>query len=406
MTGALGRRISLAWMLPGSRVHLEAALLVVALTGVVGVAILGRLSNSSIGPQPVPLTTSTPSPAWSAGGPIPDDLRHSWQRPQAVTPGLDRWATGFVRLASGLVEFGPEPGAGASRSAIAVEGADTLEVTAIAGTLACAIGDVGTYRWSVEGKDTVMTLTPTSADDCAAREEALAGSWVRSDLPVTGGGGPELPPGTYLTSAFDPFDRPGIAGQLSYTVPEGWKTDEDEPASFTLHHLSAAPPSQPATDSFIALIAQARVAAGFENGSPCGTFSDAPGVGLGVNDIMAAIRSRAGVVSTTPAAMTIGGYKGQLLDLHLAPSWTGGCRAPEGVAVGVPILHGAGPGPGISVGIGPDHPLRLILLDLTDGRTLSIAMFNFGTSQASAFEEQVGAAMPIIQSFQFHAPTP
>jgi hypothetical protein len=397
--GLLDRRIADArW---------AAALVAVVLISIVGVAILGRLSGSGIGPQPTPATSSTPTPATSPGGPIPDVLLHSWQRPMAVTPGLDRWGSGFLGLTSGFLDFGPEPGAAASRSVVTAAGLDTLVVTATVETRGCTIGDIGAYRWSMEGKGTVMTLTAISADDCAAREEALAGQWVRSDLPLPGNGGTELPPGTYLTSAFDPFDKPGMSGQLSYTVPSGWVTFEDEPAvSFTLDHRSNASASQPSTHLVILLITQPRMAADFENGAPCGSFGDAPGVGLRVDEIVAAIQARAGVVSNAPAAVTIGGYEGQMLDLHLAPSWTGGCLAPEGAVVGVPILHGDGPGTGPLVGIGPDHPLRLILLDLAGGRTMCVAIFNIEPSQASPFEEQVAAVMPIIKSFQFHAPTP
>ena len=101
---------------------------------------------------------------------------------RAVMPGLDQWGTGFLSLASGPSDFGPEPGAGASRSAIAAAGPDTLAVTATAETQGCAVGDVGTYRWSLEGKGTVLTLTAVGPDACAAREAALAGHWVRADL--------------------------------------------------------------------------------------------------------------------------------------------------------------------------------------------------------------------------------
>jgi hypothetical protein len=279
-------------------------------------------------------------------------------------------------------------------------------VTATAETQGCAIGGVGAYRWMVEGKATVMTLTAIGVDACAARETALAGQWVRSDLAPSGGSESTLPPGTYLTLAFDPFNKPGTPGQLSYTVPEGWRTEEDSAVSLTLHHRTEGSASQPATDSFILLISRPRMVADFNNEAPCGQFSDAPDVALGVDQIVAAIRARAGVVSTAPAALTIGGYEGRMLDLHLAPSWTGGCQAPEGTIVGVPILRGGGPGTGATVGLGTDHPLRLILLDLTAGRTMCIAIFNPEPSQASAFDVQVEAIMPVIEGFQLHAPTP
>lgn len=95
-----------------------------------------------------------------------------------------------------------------------------------------------------------------------------------------------------------------------------------------------------------------------------------------------------------------------MLDLHLEPSWTGGCQAPEGPIVGMPILLEGGSETGPAVGIGPNDAFRLILLDLTDRRTMSIAIFNAETSQASPLEEQVAAVMPVIESFRFHAPTP
>jgi hypothetical protein len=389
-TGVLGRRIA------GAR--WAVAFVAVVLIGVVGVALLGRPSDSAI--------SSSPSPAASAVGPIPDVLRHSWQRPMAVLPGLDRWGSGFLSLASGSLEFGREPGAGASRSAITAAGLDTLVVTATVETQRCAIGDVGAYRWSVEGKDTVMTLTAISTDACAAREEALAGSWVRSDLPLPGDDAATLPPGRYLTSRFDPFDKPGVSGQLSYTVPEGWKVKQDDPDAFVLHHLSDASSSQPSTDLFINLFVQPRMAADFAEGAICGPVGAAPGVGPRIDDIVAAIVARPGVVSTPPTAVTIGGSEGQMLDVHLAPSWTGGCQAPEGPIVGMPILVEAGSQTGLVAGIGRDHPLRLILLDLGGERTMAIAIFSVEPSQPSLFEERVAEGMPVIESFEFHPPKP
>ncbi len=393
-TGWSRHRLGGGWLgRPIAGVPLAVALGTVVVIGVVGVGILGR-----------PSISPTASPAASAGGPIPVVLRHSWQRPQPVAPGPDPWGTGFLSLASGPMDFGREPGAAASRSAITAAGLDTLVVTATAETKGCAIGDIGTYRWSVAGKGTVLTLTAIGADACPAREQALAGPWVRSDLPLPAGGGVTLPPGRHETSAFDPFDRPRVSGQLSYTVPDGWTVEDDQPTTIVLHHFHDASPGRPATDSFIGLFTQPRMAADFASGAICGPFSEAPGVGRGVGDLVAAIRARPGVVSTPPAAVTIGGYEGQMLDLHLAPAWIGGCRAPEGPIVGMPILLEAGSGP--SVGISPAHPLRVILLDLTGGRTMAVAIYGVEPSQASSFDAQVAEAMPIIESFAFHPPGP
>jgi hypothetical protein len=257
----------------------------------------------------------------------------------------------------------------------------------------------------LEGKGTVLTLTAISPDACAAREEALAGPWVRSDLPKPPDGVP-MEPGTYVTSALDLFGAPEVYGQLSYTVPDRWKVKEDRAGTFLLHHLpddSAGPPS---TDSFLHVFTQPRMVADYAEGAICGEHSAAPGVGRGVADLVAAIIARPGVVSTPPSAVTIGGYEGQMLDLQLAPSWTGGCQAPDGPIVAMPILDGMEFEMGAGVGLGPNDSFRLILLDLTGGRTLAVAVFAAGPSLPSQLEAQAAGAMPIIESFEFHPPTP
>jgi hypothetical protein len=392
-TGWAQRRLGAGWAV---------AFVAVVLAGVVGVAIVGRMSSSMIGPQP------TLSPAPSATGPVPEVLRHSWQRPYAVTPGLDEWGSGFLSLASDLVDFGPAatPAASRSASAIAAAGPDTLVATATAETQACAVGDVGIYRWSLQGKDTVMTLTAARADACAAREKALAGPWVRSDLPLPRDVEAPLEPGTYTTSAFDPFGESGLSGRLSYTVPEGWKVKEDQPGTFLLHRLPEASGSQPATDLFVSLFVQPLLAADFADGAICGPVDAAPGVGAAVDEIVAAIVVRPGVVTTQPTSVTIGGLDGQMLDVHLASSWTGGCQAPEGPVVGMPIVVQAGPGMGPVAGIGPDHPIRLILLDLGGDRTMAIVAYGIEPTTDAEFNEQVARAMPVIESFEFHRTTP
>ena len=400
----------LGWRVAGGR--WAVASVAVLLIGVVGIAISGRSSDSGIGLQPTSAAPSTPATASSlnaaasAGGPVPDALRHSWQRPLPITPGGDPWGTGFLILASGRIDFGVEPGPGASASSGTAGGPDTIVATATVETQGCAIGDIGTYSWLLEGKDSVLTLTAIGPDVCATREEALAGQWVRSDFPGGPGEGATLEPGTHETSSFDPFGDPARSGQLSFTVPAGWKVKEDQPGSLLLHHLVDASPTRPASDSFIAVFAQPRMSADFTNGAPCGPVGTAPGVGHGVNDMVAAIAARPGVVSTTPAAVTIGHFEGQMLGLQLAPSWTGGCVAPEGPVVAMPVLVDTRSEPGPVIAISRDHPVRVILLDITEGRTLAITIFSDEPTQPSAFGALVADVMPVVESFEFHPGTP
>ena len=405
--GGLGRRFA--------GVRWAVASVAIVLIGVVGVAVVGRSSDSGIGLQSTPATpstpatSSTPGPAASAGGPTPDVLRHSWQRPYPNTPGQDQWGTGFLVLASGRIDFGIEPGPEASASSITAGGPDTIVATATVETRGCVIGDAGIYRWLLEGKDTVMTLTAISPDACATREEALAGRWVRADFPGNGPGpgDPTLTPGRHVTSAFDPFGDPAAPIRVAYTVPEGgWSVPEDGPTTFVLAHIPEVPQGQPSTFLMVALLAQPRMAADFDAGAACGPVGDAPGVGSGLDDLVAAIRARPGVVSIPRDAVTIGGYKGRVLDLQLAASWTGGCVGPGGLVVALPIVVEAGTATGPVVAIGPDRPVRLILLDLTDGRTMAIVIHDIEPAQPSLFEALVAEAMPIVESFEFQPPTP
>jgi hypothetical protein len=379
-----------------------AAAVAVMLIGVMTIALLGRPSDRAAGPQPTPSATPS-SPAPTAGGPIAGDLLHSWGRPYAVFPGLDPWPSGLLHVASDLLEVGPEPGDVAS-SAIAAAGPDLIALTATGETPGCTIGDVGTYRWSVEAKGSTLTLTAIDLDACATRETALAGSWVRIDYPNAEDGGATLAPGTYRTSAFDPFGDPALTGQLSYTVPTGWKVKEDQPATFMLHLLPEASISQPTSDSLLVLLAQPQMAADFEEGSICGQAREAPGVGDRVDEIVAAIQARPSVVSSPPVPVTFGGYRGQMLDLRLADAWTGGCQfEPEGLIVGTTILRRSASGSGPFVAVGPNVPVRLILLDLTDGRTMAIATLLAEPFQGSV-SDAFAAVMPVIESFEFHPP--
>jgi hypothetical protein len=159
-------------------------------------------------------------------------------------------------------------------------------------------------------------------------------------------------------------------------------------------------------DTLIHLFTQARLMADYTEGAICGQSGEAPGVGRGVDDIVAAILARPGVVSTPPAAVNIGGYAGQMLDLHLAPTWTGSCQNPDGPIIAMRLLLGLESERSAGIGLVLNSPVRLILLDLTGGPTMAVAIFGGVPSQPSEFEGQVGEAMPVVESFEFHPPVP
>lgn len=377
------------------------AVAAIVIVGAVVVGVRWGPFASAIGRQ-------TPATVPTAGGSVadlvPDVLGHAWERPIPVTPDLDQWGSGFLRIDNARLEFLPTLDAEPSTSSVTATGGDSLVVTATAETTGCSLGDRGTYRFTVEGKGSVLTLTASGPDACAAREGALAGSWVRADFPPPVDGIVAVPPGTYRTSSFDPFGEAAASGRLTYTVPAGWEVIDDSQSVFVLHRAQGVAPGQLASDALVALIARPQVAAEFEEGTTCGPLSVAPGVGHRLGDIVRAISSRPGVVSTSPAVVTIGGYAGQMLDLHVAKSWTGGCQAPGGRIVGIPLLGASASGSGPVVGMSADQPLRLILVDLGSGRTLAIAL-SFAAPDAP-FDEQVAAMMPMIENFEFHPEAP
>jgi hypothetical protein len=58
------------------------------------------------------------------------------------------------------------------------------------------------------------------------------------------------------------------------------------------------------------------------------------------------------------------------------------------------------------VGLAPNAPVRLILVDVGGGRTFAIVVTFAEPSTLPFLDEQVAAAMPVIESIELHPPTP
>jgi hypothetical protein len=119
-----------------------------------------------------------------------------------------------------------------------------------------------------------------------------------------------------------------------------------------------------------------------------------------------AIVTRPGIVSTPPAEVTVAGHQGRLLVLRLEPGWTGGCSDVTGPIVAMPILHQRGSPGGPGVGVGPEQPVRLTLLDVGGGRTLAIAIVAPTDRVSANFDRHLAEAMSIVESFAFVPATP
>ena len=384
-------------------------------TGTLALIVIGMVAISAISPhsaapagRPSPAATrSMPASTNPVAGSIPDVLFHTWQRPYAVLPGLDRWPSAHLTLSSGRLDVRRDTSADPSASTLLVQGDDTILVTATAETSGCAVGEVGRYHWSLDGNDTVMTLTAVRSDGCSVREQALAGAWVRADFPPPVDAGGTRAPGTYETTSFNPFGQQGASGRVSYTVPTGWEVIDDRPSVFVLfHHGTETPQSQPPILSMIALMAQPVVVAEATAGVACDALDAVPGIRNGVHEVLTAIAARSGVVSSTPVDATIGDIHGQMVELHLDASWTSGCTTPDVEVAGMALLRNAGSPSGPVIGIVGAQPMRLILLDVGAGRLLAIAVSSITAADLTAGASQVTAAMPVVQSLEFHPASP
>jgi len=133
--------------------------------------------------------------------------------------------------------------------------------------------------------------------------------------------------GTYKTVQ----SRPSI----TYRVPDGWSNDEDTPGNFLL-----LPPGETldgvndGTSDFIGVYSS--VAA--PNGCRPGT---AKHVGRSVSEVAAWMTANPGLVTTKPRPVSLGKYKGVVLDIRMKKNWTHTCPYSQGNAV-VPLIVGVG----------------------------------------------------------------
>lgn len=191
-----------------------------------------------------------------------------------------------------------------------------------------------------------------------------------------------LTPGTWDSRAF--------AYPLSYTIPATgrWRSMQDYPAVVTIQPEGAKP------GDGIAVWAAVYVAA---QDAACSESPD-PGRGHRAADFIDLLTTHPGIVATAPAAVTVGGLKGSLVDVALAPSWKTACPFSEGTPF-VPFVTDsqAGP-PGLHQGIAGGERARLIFLDAKDGETILVYI---DSADGTTFDAIVAQTEPIVESFVF-----
>jgi hypothetical protein len=395
--------------LPRRLSNMNRTLIAAAVSGAVVLAVGGGLWLTRSDGPPVGGPSPTPSPTASASASpapasVPEELRYHWLGTVVDTPGLP---TGRDRA---ILVVGPSAVAIAHnpfpllRSDVpGTDGNELRVVTSDAGD-GCDLGDVGLYAWSLSPGGSKLELTATS-DDCESRRAAFEGEWERAacrnpDNDCLG----DLEAGTYHSQFIGPRlddGEPWIAdfGAFSYTVPDGWANTADFPDNYVLMRSADYAVSTDAKDGTKDLIEfVARPGIGLQN-EQCEPLVK-PNSGRSVADLIAHVTTHPGLTATTPQPITIDGHPGQIVDVEMAPSWTGGCpEVPDRILI---LFTEAGRD---MTGTGREQPglwrtdkMRVVLLDLGGGDVLLITIT---ARDPAAFDGLMAEAMPIIESLTF-----
>jgi hypothetical protein len=189
-----------------------------------------RSSSEVVGSTPSPSASSTPGSPAASGSPIPGDgplddaLRARWIATANSNDVLGNGG-GPVSLSLNSVGTSIEAanfGAGNGFASSVTQAGDRLEVSLERAVGDCAAGAHGTYRWTLSGDRSQLTLS-TVSEDCPKRSVVFARQWVRSLVTAsTVGAGvvdsmdPDfaitLPDHTYETRTLDDFVEIGSPG--------------------------------------------------------------------------------------------------------------------------------------------------------------------------------------------------
>ena len=369
-----------------------------AVVAVAGTLLLFRSGPPpSVGSSPSPVASigstasaAAPSPSGSSAAvPLPSEL-------------LGRWMGGHRSLvaanAGTSILFGPSNMAFSqsntnnaimllARASSVAAGRIQLSSNPVAG--GCTVGDTGTYSSTRSPSGRSLTIT-AERDDCAARADAVAGTWS-----LMGCQDPTddclglLDAGTYQSQFITPRLKSGATwvadyGAVSYQVPDGWANDADWPQSYDLVPASVFPPGPNGTGSELEVLTQPTAMA---QDTPC-SDTPAPSVGRTVRSLVAWLRTVPGLVTTAPKGLTIDGHPAQSIDLRIDPAWKGTCSGETGPFIAYLNPDGA---------IARTEHERLILVDL-GGDVVAIKL---RTSDPAAFDAFVAKAMPIVASLHF-----
>jgi hypothetical protein len=205
-------------------------------------------------------------------------------------------------------------------------------------------------------------------------------AWMTCENPHGGACLGTLEAGTYSTSAFVPG--------LTYTIPAGWQNWSDLEGEVGY----IAPGDSPQALDADSIVVFTSVQADSRNcDTEAESISEQPGVAHTPEALAAEFQVRPGLVTTSPIAVTVGGLSGLVMDISMAPDWTGTCF--YSTEPGVQLMGGVAPSDFHHSVVG-GLAIRLYLLDRGDS-TLAIEIGDFSGGA------NLDAYAAIVEQFEF-----
>ncbi len=394
-----------------NRLHTVAAVAAAVVVVIGGAILLTRPSQPAVGGPTTPPSLSASLPPSAAPSPseavaVPAALQSMWVGPKRTIAGFPADARYRFLLSDTSLGFpddslkNPVLKADASASA-----PGELQLTTTDASVGCRTGDVGRYAWSLSPSGSQLTLV-TTADACANRSAALAGTWFKVGCKNTQSGclGDLGAAGTYSSQYFAPQLPLGATwqpawGAVTYTVPAGWANSFDWPNTFGLTPSSDyanETANGPQNGAFHEIDLYRAPAATAQNGQ-CSKALIAS-VPATVDGLIGYLRGLKSVVSTAPTAITVDGHAGKWIDVKIAPTWKATCPGVPGSAPTASYLAYAGSdNDDYGIGLSGTERQRLVFVDLGGGRVMLVLVDSVDPAR---FDQLAVDAMPIIGSLQ------
>jgi hypothetical protein len=227
---------------------------------------------------------------------------------------------------------------------------------------------------AVVGLALVAGCTSQSSVVAPSANATPAGTAFACDDDTTGCAGP-LAAGQHTSTKF--------LLTLTFTTPDGWVNVRDIRRTYELKTNGLGTPIEVMGLNAIA-----------EQTASCGPVRKA-GVGSSVQDIIAALKTHPGLVTTDPVPADVDGFKGQTIDFGIASTWDKKCPD-DSINPTVLLLTDTGEPPGRAIGYLSNQRVRWTVIDV-NGETVIIER----VGDISQFDASIAAAQPIVDTFKF-----